>query len=417
MIPARAARALLPVAALAALAAGPATAVAAKKPVPPRQPAQKAQVRLAPLAVSALSFIGSNLASGVISKVGGDAFGAVLSQVGFADPAAQQLAELKAVGVKLDRIEASVDKLHDEVLRTSVSLHNARLNAVRHSASELVGRVMHAVDLLQDLANGKYTDPTLRAEKRQELLNLIETKLKDEQNFLNHVIYSPQGNDDIVHMAYRAERVGNRFFTSDDGRAAGRIFDYYQTANSLLLMLRVEYEYSSVKADSTDGYKAEKRAAVKSLIDKQYTARAPGYAKLPFLLGGDYEIVDTKTGIVWEAPRPGIYLSDQIQDFLNVGHHIPSLAETRKLVSGRTTGQTPTAYLRAQGWTLPTHCDRDNQDYRQNSYPATETVYWTTDRSGTRRYAWAMHDDGAGLLARACVMFVRQPRADHRYYY
>jgi succinate dehydrogenase/fumarate reductase flavoprotein subunit len=416
MVPTRAARALLPIVVAGLLAAGPATALAAQ-PAPARPaPPPPAQLRLAPLAVSALSFIGSNLAAGVISKIGGDSFGAVLAQAGFADTATQTLNALKEVSVKLDRIEASVQQLHNEVIALSASVHNARLNAVRHSAAELVGRVDHAVALLRDLASGKYTDPTLRTEKRQELLDLIGTKIKDEQNFLNHVIYSPQGNDDIVRMAYRAERTGNRFFTDADGRAAARIFDYYQTIGQLILMLRVEYEYSTVKADSTETYLTEKRAAVKRLIDNQATARQPAYSALPQLLGSPDEVLDTKTRILWRAPHVGIYAPGQVHGWLPQ-NRLPTLGELRALVAGRAAGQTPPAFLRSHGWTIPTHCERDSRDYTQRNYPATESVFWTSDHSGSSRWAWAAHDDGQGLLGRACVMFNRHLAASERYYY
>lgn len=382
-------------------------------------PAPRARAHFLPL-VSVFGFVGANLAAGAVSKAGGDAFGTILSKAGFPDAATQTLDQMRAVSAKLDRVEQSINDLKAQVTTLAQAVAQGfaaqRLNTLRQSASQLVGYLSQATILLRNLAANQYTDPTLRAEKRQELLTLIATKIKDEQSYLNDLILSPRGSDDLMHAAYAAERTGRRFWTDTDGRDAARIVDFYRDETALVLMLRVEYEWSGVKQDSTAAYIDGKRAEVNRTIDAFYAGASRIGAAFPRLVGGDYAVIDTKTRLMWEQPRLGIYRQDWLANITSY-HQLPSVSQFRALVGARTNSQTPPVYLRSQGWTLATSCSRDPQDYRQNSFPATETVFWSSDISGGRRVAWAMHDDGTGQLERACVMTVREIPADERYWY
>src|SRR4051794_34999193 len=108
---------------VAALTALPTSAASAR----PAEPV--AHKAVAPLAISVASFIGKELAVGVLNKIGGEAFGAALSELGFGNPDSARLA---AVDAKLDRIEVTLKELHTHVEQIAAALNMARLAAVRH---------------------------------------------------------------------------------------------------------------------------------------------------------------------------------------------------------------------------------------------------------------------------------------------
>ncbi len=368
-----------------------------------------ARTAIGPLAVPVASFILKGLASGVLSKVGGEAFGKVLSEVGFPDQGAQTLEALRAVDVKLDQIKQSLTELNSKVDGLSVSLAFARLSNVRTSVRDLIGRIDDARARLQQLSGGKITDPTLRREKRAELLEIIKTKLLTEQNTLNQAIDSTQGNDDIIHMAFLAERTkGGRFWSQYNWDRAADIVRYYNDEAAQLLLLRVEYEYSSVKQDSTPLYIAERKAIAQDMVDRQVEEFSRFNGAYPSQMGNYSTVVDTKPGPdgkyqVWvNDGRFNDYLfplgesaPNQYQD------NYPSLAEYRHLVSGRGS-QSTTDYLRSQGFILPLSCTKYSR--QPASAPSgTQTVFWTRDiGGGGRRWAWGEHDDGQGQLNWAC---------------
>jgi hypothetical protein len=282
------------------------------------------------------------------------------------------------------------------------------LSAVRTSVRDLVGRIDDARARLQQLSSGKITDPTLREEKRAELLDIIKHKLLTEQNTLNEAIDSTQGNDDIIHMAFLAERnKGGRFWSDVNWHRAAEIVTYYRDEATQLLLLRIEYEYSSVKRDSTPLYVAERKAIAQEMVDKQREQFARFNHAFPSLLGNTSEVVDTKPG---PDGKHQVWVNDgRFKDYLfplaesapnQYQNNYPSLAEFRHLVAGRGSKST-TDYLRAEGFILPLSCTRHS---RQPSAPAgTQTVFWTRDiAGGGRRWAWGEHDDGQGQLAWAC---------------
>ena len=299
---------------------------------------------IGPLAVPVATFILKGLATGVLSKIGGEAFGKVLSEVGFEDQGAKTLSLLKEVDAKLDQIKQSLSELNSKVDGLSTSLAFARLSNVRTSVRDLVGRRYHdARARLQQLSGGKITDPTLRREKRAELLEIIKTKLLTEQNTLNQAIDSTQGNDDIIHMAFLAERTkGGRFWSDENWRRAASIVTYYRDEAAQLLLLRVEYEYSSVKQDSTPLYISERKAIAQDMVDKQNEEFGRFNSAYPTLIGSSTTTVDTKPGPdgkyqVWvNDSRFDNYLFPLAESAPNqYQDKYPSLAEYRHLVSGR----------------------------------------------------------------------------------
>ncbi|MFZ0041804.1 MAG: hypothetical protein WAK93_10895 [Solirubrobacteraceae bacterium] len=368
-----------------------------------------ARAAVTPLAVPVAQFIFKELAVGVLNKAGGEAFGRVLSEVGFEDQGAKTQQALKEVNVKLEEIKASMSELNSKVDGLSASLAFARLSGVRTSVRDLVGRIDDAAARLQQLSSGKITDPTLRREKRAELLEIIKTKLLTEQNTLDQAIASSQGNDDISHMAFLAERTKTgRFWSDDNWRRASEIVSYYRDEAAQLLLLRIEYEYSSVKQNSSPLYVTERKAIAQDMVDKQVAQNGRFNDAIPVsLLGNHSTVIDSKPG---PDGKLQVWVNDSRfnQTVLPLGESAPnefqdkypSLAEFRHLVSGRGS-QSTTDYLRSQGFILPLSCTRAST---QRSAPAgPQTVFWTRDiAGGGRRWAWGEHDDGQGQLAWAC---------------
>jgi hypothetical protein len=368
-----------------------------------------ARTAVGPLAVPVATFILKGLATGVLSKVGGEAFGKVLSEAGFESQGEKTLNALKVVDAKLEQIKQSLGDLSNKVDGLTASLAFARLSNVRTSLRDLVGRIKDAQARLQQLSSGKITDPTLRKEKRAELLEIIKTKLLTEQNTLNEAIDSAQGNDDIVHTAFQAEHAKGRFWSEHNWDRAAEIVRYYRDEAAELLLLRVEYEYSSVKQDSSPLYVAERQAIAQDMVDKQVAEFSRINSAYPTQMGNYATVVDTKRG---PDGKHQVWVNDsRFDDYLfpvaesapgQYQENYPSLAEFRNLVSGRGS-QSTTDYLRSQGFTLPLSCTRNSRQATASVPAGPQVVFWTRDiGGGGRRWAWGEHDDGQGQLLWAC---------------
>lgn len=373
-----------------------------------------AHAAVLPLAVPVATFILKELAVGALNKLGAHGMGMALAEAGFSNPDTAQLAEIDA---KLDRIEVTMKALEDRVIALSSALANARLSAVRHSLRDLVGRIQYGRSLLQKLSDGSITDPTLRAEKRSELIALIRDKLASEQNSLFEGIASSHGNDDILRMSFEAERLRHRFFNDTSWHRAASIVTFYRDAATELLLLRVEYEMSFVTESSSSTYIAERQALAQDLVTKYHEQMGRINNAYPTLIGTpDYLMaVDTKPNaaghhLVWiNDSRFGYSLvkAGDVAAHLNQYQDpLPTLGDFRFLVSGRPSGQTPPQYLEAQNFRLPLHCGQ------------THTVEWTRDIAGNgARWAWGAHDDGQGQLGFSCMhLRVRQLRPGERYW-
>jgi hypothetical protein len=373
-------------------------------------------------------FVLGNLGAGVLSAVSGTAFGEALSASGIFPSTNARIAGVVA---QIDQLRGEVKALHDRVLGIESQLRYDRLNALRRDVEPLLSDINSAMDLLRKIAAGSYADPTLNAEKRSDLLGLIKSKLRSQQDFLNRKILNADSGDDFITRASEALRAGGRrFWTHADSLRLFQIVGFYQARAAELLMLRSELEFSTVTKDSTQSYRDGIRREVQDMVDRQREAFAAQKNALPPHMVGEHQVLDTRSSAdtdhqrhMFYEPDPYVMAESSVQNYAHhfglqgVGGHrwyVPSLDLWRALMGGHSGN--PIAHAVAQGWPFAFRCTSTTLPSPQGAFWTSSSYPYSHNYNSQRRIAFGPHDGGNAALSYACTIMERTVRTAERYY-
>jgi hypothetical protein len=259
-------------------------------------------------ATGLIDFVAGKLASGALSKVGGEGLGWLLSSIGLnIDPTAQaieemkqDLKEIKDMLVNLSALhKAETDKLSKEIAQSDYN------TAIRALDNSIISHINEAFEELNSLA--EYVDkpekvpPSEMLRKKNALMGELNSKVCHKFDLIHNNQVGIAGAEGLIRLWSYIVAGQHRFLGPKDSERMRAQFDYFDALQLSQFALCIEYKHAN----------GESEVFLQELVDKYFEHRTAQKAMLPTPIP-EKALVETRTRLmispytIWED-APGLH--------------------------------------------------------------------------------------------------------------
>lgn len=300
-------------------------------------------------AASVPSDFGARLAIVVLQEVsksqlpGGASLGRLLEQFGLGSKSESEIAGIKT---QLGQIQSRLTALETEVTQLRAEVAQGTYSVLVGEASPLTAAIDEGMDDLYVISQMSAKDPTKANFTRATLefiyKNLIEKPVQTE---LTRRITGEAGSDSLIKAFSKALKTRSPYWTSRASQQVLEVFNYYQSEEARLLLLRENYWTAHPETYSAD-YVAQQVRKVEQQIG------TPGGTGVPAAVGTQEAllkpslardiIADTRTYLEWSYRDlwdkfTSAQATKQVEAYggnTAEGWHLPSVSQSRALIQG-----------------------------------------------------------------------------------
>lgn len=209
------------------------------------------------------SAIAMELAKGAASYVGGELMGWALAETGlFEDATQSQINEMKQT---LKQMSLQLDQLDNELRDIGNRLeHQIIYSEYNTRASLMADLISDIFSLKRDLVNFAENPPTDKEDLeklRNQIKDNIKNKLLGKEYLISNILAGTGTEEPLLKTWSKVVKGNHRFLSNQDSLDVLAMYEYYETIQTWLLELQVEYYHLEYK-------KAENQ--INSLIETYY---------------------------------------------------------------------------------------------------------------------------------------------------
>ena len=278
----------------------------------------------------------AELLKGAAYQGGKIIFGNLLQAFGLADPPANSTtdSDLAAVRTQLVNIQTRLAALDTTVGQLRADVAESEYSVLVGQTTPITSDIETAMDHLDAVSKMTAGNSTVtqRANFSRATLKFIDEKLLSKQEELARRVTGEIGADGLVKAFSKAMKARSPYWTNRTSEQVGEVYDYYQSEEARLLLLRVEYWHAY-----PDTYSASYIEGQIQKVDQEVAKQKDLLKPAP---GFDI-FADTRTDFDWgyhdlRNPITGVEAIDQVARYngTNVRWFMPSIAQIRELVDG-----------------------------------------------------------------------------------
>jgi hypothetical protein len=302
------------------------------------------------LKANALSVaVGGGVVEGVVTA----GLGWLLDQYGLGGGIEDQIAGIQT---QLNEIQNTLNKVYEATKQLRTDLADSDFANLAAQATPIVSNVDTGMKQLHSIAQRPVDDPE-KKELTEHLLTFIQNHLLDgPQEELDHRLRGLAGADGLITTAYKDALAHHRLWTLKTSLEVRAIVAYYETAETRLLMLRVEWmhahhrsaAYIEGQINDVERMITEQKTLLKSdpgpavIADTQTDLEwfGPGLSKEVTFHDAQKIAADVGSTGLWTVPKVsegplGTHVITGFEQFeVGKGWRLPQAAEVTNLIAG-----------------------------------------------------------------------------------
>jgi hypothetical protein len=276
----------------------------------------------------------TELLKGAAYQGGKIVFGRLLETFGLANPPVSDTteSELAAIRTQLDEIQGRLTALGTAVTQLRAEVAESEYSVLVGQTTPITSAINTGMDYLDALAKTPASDPAKKG-FTEATLEFIKTDLLHKQAELAKKITGDLGSDGLIKAFSKALKARTRYWTNRTSQQVGEVYDYYQSEEARLLLLRVEYWHAHPNTYPASYIEGE----IKKVEQELGTQKADLLKPSP----GFDVFADTRTDLDWgyhdlHYAMTGVEAIDQVARYngSNAIWYMPVADQVRDLVRG-----------------------------------------------------------------------------------